>query len=137
MSPEQTIKIFTIIKDGTFQTGSMAYGCAAPKDHDRFCTPIVLASLKNELSSAGVKVDNGGESGGTSHSIRFNCGGEEFNVFAVPEDQIAIVKATTEMVTIAVRAFNAWPSQKSLWIHLFRTIRDTLTMWKKMKEGAA
>lgn len=137
MTLEQTTKILELIRDGTFQTGSMAYGCAAPKDHDRFCTPIVLESLKNELKLAGVEVKSGGESGGTSRSVRFTVAGEEFNVFAVPEGEVEIVKATTAMVTIAVRAFNAQPSSKPLWIHLFMTIRDTLTMWQKMKGSAA
>jgi len=130
MNIDANLDILVFLRDNTFQTGSMAYGLPNPKDHDRFCVNSTLELLKEKLKSYDVGIRTGGKSGGTSHAIIFTIDGIDYNVFAVQHDEIEIIKAVTEMVRVALKHMPLSAQQKPYWVHLFRTTRDTLTLWK-------
>ena len=132
MTIEQKLWVMKKINEQTFQTGSMAYGTPNPTDHDRFCTRAVFDGIAAILHDLKTEICQS-ESGGTpAHSITFDFAGEKFNLFVVRDDEIEIVKAVTEMVTIAAKCQPSAAACKPLRVLMFRTLRDTLAAWQQL-----
>jgi len=135
MKTSETINILKLIEEGTFQTGTMAYGLPDPSDHDRFCTKATFSLIVEALKENSIEM-TASSSGGVSRSIVFDVGGEHFNVFSVNDDQIDIYETITAMMKKACKTFPKQGSCKPLRIHLFRIMLDTFTMWKATKKTA-
>lgn len=135
-----TIAILTLLCGETHLTGSVAYGLPNPKDEDRFCTRATFDRLYDLLSEAGVGVktnDGADGSGGTRHAIWFDLCGTTYNVFVVPDDEVALVRTVTMMVESACSLYPAAGADKPLRVHMFRTFRDTLVLWKSAEQSKA
>jgi len=131
MNLNGTTKILRFLHEQTRMTGSRAYDLPNPQDHDRFCTPEALSQLKALLVQQGISTDLINNSGAEStHVIKFRLAGELFNVFSVPGHEIEVMKTVTQMVRLATKTFPEAGQVKMLRVHLFRTLRDTLSVWK-------
>lgn len=129
---QQHVDLLSYIFAMTYQTGTVAYGGNKPADHDRFCTQAVLDQIKVRVNLLGLGDCTATPYRDTHRALVFDLCGDRFNVFTVADDEIELIGLTTKTVTAAYQMFPAAGAQKALRIHLFRTLRDTLTLWKRM-----
>lgn len=139
MKTEDTAEILKLILDTTQQTGTTAYKLPNPVDHDRFCTQRNFDNIVRRLRQDGdVQIEEtSGRSGGSkctcgSHSIKFQLGGELFNIFVVPDDQLEMWETITTMVSVACKPFPRAAANKNLRVHLFRLLKEELIMWQNL-----
>lgn len=128
---EDTLRILRLIDEKTYLTGSVAYGLPNPQDHDRFCTEADFRTIMCAADDVGI--ETGYALGYTEgRNATFDLAGQKFNLFYVPDEDIHILKTVTEMVTLACKAFPCQMQSKPFRICLYRSIRDSLTMARKL-----
>jgi hypothetical protein len=136
MTLDQTASLLRMIDDLSFQTGSVAFGLPNPSDHDRFCTRENYTRIVNAAKEAVCEPASNAEYSGTTHSAILKVGGIDIHIFVVKDDEMEVVKATTEMVTVAARFLPSAMTDKLFRVMLFRHIRDTLNMMRNKSNNS-
>jgi hypothetical protein len=130
MNIKSTIELLALIDTTTHQTGTVAYGLPNPKDNDRFCTQSAFNAIVSAATAQGIETGIA-EGYNDSRSVTLALAGQSFNLFVVPDEDIDVMLAVTDMVTAAAQRLPEAMSRKTFRVMLFRVLRDTLTMMRK------